>query len=180
MARTGLRKAATALAFAAIAALALGLMGQPLVLLRAQRARTLTGFDIGEVRQAATWDYLFMAAYGGLLVYVFSLIRDPERDPKTRERPIRPGALAGMVLAIGAVGADAVENAILLRAFAGDGGDPTWLNEMRAAGLAKCALLGGAVLTLVALTLLRVWRPRAHASAPTTPRRRARSRRRRP
>lgn len=169
MAKTGSQKAATALAFAAIAALALALMGEPDLLVRAQRARTLTGLDLGDVRQAAAWDCLFMAAYGGLLVYLFSLIRDPERDPKTCKRPIHPGALAGMVLAVGAVGADAVENTIiLLKAFAGDDGNATWLNEMRSAGLFKWGLLGTAVLTLVALTLFRVWRPRAKVGAPTT------------
>lgn len=46
-------------------------------LLEAQRATRLSGFDFEAVRRAAAWDYVFMGAYGLLLVYAFWQIRAP-------------------------------------------------------------------------------------------------------
>lgn len=169
MAKTWSQKVAAAFAFILLGALAWELMGEPGLLGKAQRATKLT-YDLGDVRKAGGWDYLFMAAYGGLLIFLLSLIREPEADPATGKRRIHSGAVAGMLLAAAAVLADAVENVFLLLAFGGENGNAKWLNEMRAAGLFKWGLLVAAVLTLLTLALHRSWRaPLKPYPSTTTP-----------
>lgn len=150
------RRAATAvvLFLITVALLALIRNASP-DLLDAQRATKLSTFDKAErnaIKDAAIIDFFFMAAYGALFVFLFSLIQRPRQPDK-----LHPAAWAGSVFAIGGLLADVAENAFLLMAI--DAESDGWLDEMRIASIVKWGLLGTATLTLVTLALLRAWRP---------------------